>query len=939
MEKSLSTYNLVTDAAGLAPVAEAVQGAEFVGVDLETTALSPRDGRIRLLQIATPGETHVIDVFEVGDLSVLKGALEAGPVKVLHNAKFDYSFLRAEHGISLSPIFDTMLAAQILAGGNQSPSFALVDVARREAEIELDKSAQREDWSRKLSERQIEYAARDAAVLLPLREKLGEKLKEEELVRISRIEFAAVASIAEMELAGVKLDVARWKELEGVVRKRRDEKALELDAQFPEPEGMLPLEGLGPRLNLNSPQQITDAFRSLGVELVDTKVWTLLKVDHPAAKILLEYRELQKKLGTYLETYPKFVDPGDGRIHANFLQCRVPTGRLACANPNIQQIPHEDEFRRCFVAEEGYTLVIADYSQVELRILAEVSGDPAFVEAFRNGDDLHRVTAASMYGVTMDEVSKDQRSAAKRINFGLMYGRGAKSLSAQLGASEERGRQLIDEYFTNYPKVRSFLQKTASRAMRDRTMRTIAGRIRKFGDAGPVDDKGAMRREAMNYPIQGCLHGDARIFEESAGYVPIRSLVGRAVSVWDGERFSRASVVHSGKKLLTRVVLKGGHKIECSPDHKFLVRDNNGGEAWKAAAAIRAQERVVLAHGIGKWELDLSVPPAVPGKSWNAKTADLNEIGTREELGEWLGRVASDGSVSERTVTLVVAEHEEVLLPKLLSLTRRLGHVSHHTRVTEQQPKRLHRLAFSCTGLARQMEDMGIKERVPDVAWRSRSVLCGYLRGLFDGDGTAHPDGPVLTFGRGRKHLRWAREVQEALLLLGIRSRIGAYDTRVNVRVMKKDVPLFCSEVGFMNPAKQRKSEAVSSSPLSVNGKLDTAYGRAQKVESVEVTDEWVEMYDVVNSETSRFAANGMVVHNSSADIAKLALVYVREELKDLDARLVNCIHDEFVVECREEIAEETAEKTSAAMVRAGEAILKKVPVEVEVATSKEWRK
>ena len=504
MEKSLSTtYNLVTDAAGLAPIAEAISGAEAVGVDLETTALSPREGRIRLLQIATPDETHVIDVFEVGDLSPLKGALEAGPVKVLHNAKFDYSFLKAEHGISLSPIFDTMLAAQLLAGGNQSPSFALVDVAERYADIKLDKSAQREDWSRKLSERQIEYAARDAAVLLPLREKLAENLKQEELLRVSRIEFAAVASIAEMELAGVKLDVARWKELEGVVRKRRDEKALELDAQFPEPEGMLPLEGLGPRLNLNSPQQITDAFRSLGVELADTKVWTLLKVEHPAAKILLEYRELQKKLGTYLETYPKFVDPGDGRIHANFLQCRVPTGRLACTNPNIQQIPHEDEFRRCFVAEDGYTLVIADYSQVELRILAEVSGDPAFVEAFRNGDDLHRVTAATMYGVTMDDVSKDQRSAAKRINFGLMYGRGAKSLSAQLGASEERGRQLIDEYFANYPKVRSFLQKTASRAVRDRTLRTIAGRVRKFGDSGPVDDKGAMRREAMNYPIQG----------------------------------------------------------------------------------------------------------------------------------------------------------------------------------------------------------------------------------------------------------------------------------------------------------------------------------------------------------------------------------------------------------------------------------------------------
>ena len=506
MEERLANYELISDSSALDSVAKALRGAEAVGVDLETTALSPRDGRIRLLQLAIPDQTFVVDVFETGDLSPLKGVLEDGPVKTLHNSKFDFSFLKAEHGISLSPIFDTMLAAQLLAGGDQTPSFSLEAVAERYASVELDKSTRLEDWSGELSEAQIEYAARDASVLLPLRERLEEDLGEEKLGAVSKIEFRAVAAIAEMELAGVKLDVARWKDLETVVRRRRDEKAIELEAQFPQPEGILPLEGLGPRLNLNSPKQITDAFRTLGVDLQDTKVWTLLKVDHPAARLLLEYRELQKKLGTYLETYPKFVDPGTGRIHANFLQCRVPTGRLACTNPNIQQIPNEDEFRSCFVAEQGNTLVIADYSQVELRILAEVSDDPAFVRAFQEGEDLHRVTAASMFGVTLDEVTKDQRSAAKRINFGLMYGRGAKSLSAQLGTDDERARALIDEYFANYPKVQRFLQRTASRAMRDGTLRTLAGRVRKFGDtSGLLDtrDKGAMRREAMNYPIQG----------------------------------------------------------------------------------------------------------------------------------------------------------------------------------------------------------------------------------------------------------------------------------------------------------------------------------------------------------------------------------------------------------------------------------------------------
>ena len=424
-------------------------------------------------------------------------------VTITGNSKFDYQFLYALHGISLSPLFDTMLAAQVLDGGNYASSYSLEAVAERYLEEALDKSEQRSDWSGELSRRQIEYAARDAAVLLPLRERLAEALEAEDLGLVSRIEFAAVSSIAEMELAGIKLDLAKWKELEKTVRERRDRAAIELESHFPEPEGVLPLEGLGPRLNLNSPQQITDAFKSLGIDLPDTKVWTLLKVEHPAAKALLRYRELQKKLGTYLEPYPKFIHPKTGRIHANFLQCRVPTGRLACTNPNVQQIPHEDEFRRCFVAEEGNTLVIADYSQIELRILAEVSEDPAFVGAFQRGVDLHRLTAATMYGVSMDEVTKAQRSAAKRINFGLMYGRGARSLSAQLGTNEERGRQLIDEYFANYPKVQRFLQRTANRATRDRTLRTLAGRVRKFGQSPIMDDRGAMRREAMNYPIQG----------------------------------------------------------------------------------------------------------------------------------------------------------------------------------------------------------------------------------------------------------------------------------------------------------------------------------------------------------------------------------------------------------------------------------------------------
>jgi DNA polymerase I-like protein with 3'-5' exonuclease and polymerase domains len=448
----------------------------------------------------------------------------------------------------------------------------------------------------RLSAEQLEYAARDAAVLLPLREKLAGELEEDGLGYVSGIEFGAVATISEMELAGVKLDITRWKELERVVRQRRDAKALELEAQFPQPEGVLPLEGLGPSLNLNSPKQITDAFRSLDIELPDTKVWTLLKIDHPAAGLLLEYRELQKKLGTYLETYPGFVNEKTGRIHANFLQCRVPTGRLACTSPNIQQIPHEDEFRRCFVAEKGNVLVISDYSQVELRILAEVSGDPAFVEAFQRGDDLHRVTAATMYGVAMEEVTKDQRSDAKRINFGLMYGRGARSLSGPTRHRRGTRTRAHRRILCQLPKGPTLFAETANRAVRDRTLRTLAGRLRKFGPASTLDDRGAMRREAMNYPIQGA---SADIAKLALVYIreELRGLDARLVNCIHDEfvvecdeniapqveEKTRAALVRAGEEILSEVPVE----VEVSTSPSGASRGRGLGPAL-CARTVRA---------------------------------------------------------------------------------------------------------------------------------------------------------------------------------------------------------------------------------------------------------------------------------------------------------------------------------------------------------------
>ena len=322
MEERIKSYRLVTAGEDLAAIAQSLQGAEAIGLDIETTALSPREGGMRLLQLATPEATYVIDVFEVGELSPLERVLEGGPVKVGHNLKFDYQFLDALHGVSLSPVFDTMLAAQVLDGGNYAASYSLEAVAERYLDASLDKSEQRSDWSGKLSEAQLEYAAQDTAVLLPLREHLSTLLEEEGLGRISRIEFDAVAAIAEMELAGVKLDVARWKELEVTVRERRDRAAEHLESFFPPPEGVLPLEGLGPRLNLRA--------ASAGQELEG--------VFEPLRDLLYGQRAHPRGRQLDGERYPVQL-PADLRNGA-----RVPFGKLEGRQPGAGAV-HEEAHR------------------------------------------------------------------------------------------------------------------------------------------------------------------------------------------------------------------------------------------------------------------------------------------------------------------------------------------------------------------------------------------------------------------------------------------------------------------------------------------------------------------------------------------------------------------------------------------------------------------
>jgi DNA polymerase-1 len=264
---------------------------------------------------------------------------------------------------------------------------------------------------------------------------------------------------------------------------------------------------------LNSGTQLMEAFATLGVDLPDTMEASLVKFDHPAVAKLLEYRQHEKTLSAFGENVLGLINPKTGRIHPSFQQYGADTGRFSCTRPNVQQIPATSDFRKCFIAAPGYKLVTCDYSQAELRILAELSGDEAFVSAFKSGQDLHTLTASQMFGVPVDQVQKSQRSAAKAINFGLAYGMGPGGLAPRLGVSLDESKALISKYFAAYPGVQRWLDKAAKDSVRLGYSVTPLGRKRFYNMPDESlkrtnEDEwrkqiSAIERQGKNSPIQG----------------------------------------------------------------------------------------------------------------------------------------------------------------------------------------------------------------------------------------------------------------------------------------------------------------------------------------------------------------------------------------------------------------------------------------------------
>jgi DNA polymerase-1 len=504
-----------------------LDAAPLTAFDTETTSLDPMLARLVGLSFATAtGEAAYLPLahryagvpqqltFDEA-LEKLKPWLESPRhAKVGQNLKYDMHVL-ANHGIRLAGVaHDTLLESYVVESDKSHDMDSLSARHLGIATIKYDevtgKGAGRIGFDQVDIERAAEYAAEDADITLRLHEALSPRLAEaprlEALYR--DIEMPVMQILFRIERNGVLIDAARL-----------ERQGQELGLRMMEIEAQAHLAAKQP-FNLNSPKQIQEILfereklpvvkkTPSGAPSTDEEVLAQLALDYPLPKLILDYRSLAKLKSTYADKLPKSVDPATGRVHTNFSQAVAVTGRLASSDPNLQNIPIRTEegrrIRQAFVAPPGSRIVSADYSQIELRIMAHLSEDKGLLDAFASGEDIHRATAAEVFGAAPADVSSEQRRYAKVINFGLIYGMSAFGLARELGLERQAAAAYIDRYFARYPGVARYMESTRLQARDKGYVETVFGRRLWLPEirSSNVGRRQGAERAAINAPMQG----------------------------------------------------------------------------------------------------------------------------------------------------------------------------------------------------------------------------------------------------------------------------------------------------------------------------------------------------------------------------------------------------------------------------------------------------
>ena len=522
------TYQLVDSMEEMEKLAANILTFGFVSLDTETTSVDAMSAKLVGLSFAMKeGEAYYVPVpqheewtgedFEktLKVVNIFKKVYENDQIlKIGQNIKYDMMVL-ANYDIHLEgKMFDTMIAHYILAPELRHNMDYLAEVYLKYKTIHIDAligSGKKQRSMSELDPKEVyEYAAEDADVTLKLKNILEKELHEKGLYQLfEEVEMPLVPVLARMEMNGARIDEASLAETSKVFTERME--AIERDIR----------EVAGQELNISSPRQIGELlFDQLKIDskpkktktgqyVTDEATLLALKSKHPVVEKILDYRGYKKLLSTYIDALPQLVNPRTGHIHTSYNQAVTATGRLSSSNPNLQNIPIRDEngkeVRKAFIPDEGELFFSADYSQIELRLMAHLSQDKNMVEDFNSGHDIHQATAAKIFKVPIEEVTSTMRRKAKTANFGIIYGISAFGLAERMEVSRGEARQLIDDYFATYPGVKEYMDKSIEKARQLGYTQTLLGRRCQLPDINSRNAvvRGYAERNAINAPIQG----------------------------------------------------------------------------------------------------------------------------------------------------------------------------------------------------------------------------------------------------------------------------------------------------------------------------------------------------------------------------------------------------------------------------------------------------
>lgn len=734
------------------------------------------------------------------------------------------------------------------------------------------------------------------------------------------------------------------------------------------------IEFLGQPLPLNEEGEPSTEEGVLNVYLTENSSTTLSHF----IDTLLKYRQISKLISTYgIEMLAKL--DRNGYIHTLYTQTQTNTGRASSKSPNLQNIPRPPkndptkDIRRFFIASPGNVLITCDMDAAEVRIAADYSNEPLLVDSLLKGVDMHSELASVSYSILFDRpvviskstepliidaksyIPSELRDVHKSVTFAKFYKGGAKRvygvLSEYINAhqpADKRGaisKKISDAFDEKVPVLSKYLSDKITEAQEKGTLiGSKLGRIRYF--------KRDVYGQAANYPIQNCIHPDTYIITKT-GLKRIKNCDLGVNSVWNGEEFAKCTIKSTGEKELYEIYLKGGLVLKCSPNHKLLVADHGRTPRWVSAKNLKenSQSRVLLNTSTAEWHNDVNIVLSgtetsnafrkqEPTKIINIKNKD------KDLFGFWIGRLASDGSIGKNgVISQIVSDKEKDIIKTINNGFSLFGDYPVKYKISAKSGyMKLHNISVNSVNLLRVFEEMGVKNKIPDLLLSDSTVLKGYLRGMFDGDGCIQNAGTArqsisLKFGTGHKHLEWANQIQQALLSFGILSSVTLNKESIQVSIWSKSLIKFAELIGF--ECAHKKNELVKLR-ASTFGLFTTRLGKflALRVKKVIKTGGFVDMLDVCDIKNNKFTANGIITHNTNGEALKIALINIDRYFEKTGyGRLVLQVHDEVVCEVREEYANLAKTEIEKIMAQSLEWFLEKIPGKATAHIDKSWHK